>query len=49
MINNLLLTASFLMLTLFAVFGNDAALVIGILSFLWFNHRERQADGDKVR
>lgn len=45
--NNLFLIAAFLMLLIFAVFGNDAALVIGILSFLWFNHRGRQADGDK--
>lgn len=47
--NNILLITSFLMLLIFAAFGNDAALVVGILSFLWFNHRERQADGDKVR
>lgn len=47
--NTLLLITSFLMLAIFAVFGNDAALIVGIVSFLWFNHRERQADGDKVR
>ena len=47
--NNFLLVASFLMLLIFAAFGNDAALIVGILSFWWFNHRERQADGDKVR